>query len=63
MQSVIDELRNDDEYYNGKGKYYLSNSDIYSLLNNPRLFRARSEDSKHFLILKILQKIRFLELV
>jgi len=48
MQSVIEELRNDEEYYNGKGKYYLSNSDIYSLLTNPKLFRARSEDSKHF---------------
>jgi hypothetical protein len=48
MQSVIDELRNDDEYYNGKGKYYLSNSDIYALLTNPKRFRARSEDSKHF---------------
>lgn len=23
MQSVIEELRNDDEYYNGKGRYYL----------------------------------------
>jgi hypothetical protein len=48
MQSVIDELRDDDEYYNGKGKYYLSNSDIYTLLTNPKRFRARSEDSKHF---------------
>jgi hypothetical protein len=48
MQSVIDELRNDDEYYNGKGKYYLSNSDIYSLLTNPKLFRVPSGDSKHF---------------
>ena len=48
MQSVIDELRDDDEYYNGKGKYYLSNSDIYALLTNPKRFRARSEDSKHF---------------
>jgi len=48
MQSIIDELRDDDEYYNGKGKYYLSNSDIYALLTNPKRFRARSEDSKHF---------------
>jgi hypothetical protein len=48
MQSVIEELRNDDEYYNGKGRYYLSNSDIYSLLTNPKLFRVPSGDSKHF---------------
>ena len=48
MQSIIEELRNDDEYYNGKGKYYLSNSDIYALLTNPKLFRVPSGDSKHF---------------
>jgi len=48
MQSIIDELRNDDEYYNGKGKFYLSNSDIYSLLTNPKRFRVPSGDSKHF---------------
>jgi len=48
MNTIIDELRDDDEYYNGKGKYYLSNSDIYALLTNPKRFRARSEDSKHF---------------
>lgn len=48
MQSIIDELRDDDEYYNGKGRYYLSNSDIYSLLTNPKLFRVPSGDSKHF---------------
>jgi hypothetical protein len=48
MQSIINELRNDDEYYNGKGRYYLSNSDIYSLLTNPKLFRVPSGDSKHF---------------
>lgn len=48
MQSIIEELRNDDEYYNGKGKYYLSNSDIYTLLTNPKLFRAHKSDSKHF---------------
>jgi hypothetical protein len=48
MNTIIDELRDDNEYYNGKGKYYLSNSDIYALLTNPKRFRARSEDSKHF---------------
>lgn len=48
MQSVIDELRDDHEYYHGKGRYYLSNSDIWKLLNNPKQFRAPSGDSKHF---------------
>jgi hypothetical protein len=48
MNQIIEELRNDDEYYNGKGRYYLSNSDIYALLTNPKLFRVPSGDSKHF---------------
>lgn len=48
MQSVIDELRDDDEYYNGKGRYYLSNSDISALLTNPKRFRGHREDSKAF---------------
>lgn len=48
MNQLIEELRDDDEYYNGKGRYYLSNSDIYALLTNPKRFRARSEDLKHF---------------
>lgn len=48
MQTIIEELRDDEEYYRGKGKYYLSNSDIGSLLKNPKSFRAHREDSKHF---------------
>jgi hypothetical protein len=48
MQSIIDELRDDNEYYNGKGKYYLSNSDIGALLTNPKNFRAHREDTKNF---------------
>ncbi len=48
MQSIINELRDDNEYYNGKGKYYLSNSDISALLTNPKQFRAHREDTKNF---------------
>jgi hypothetical protein len=48
MQAIIEELRDDEEYYRGKGKYYLSNSDIGTLLTNPRMFRSHREDSKHF---------------
>lgn len=48
MQSIINELRDDNEYYNGKGKYYLSNSDIGALLTNPKQFRAQREDTKNF---------------
>lgn len=48
MQSIINELRNDHEYYHGKGKYYLSSSDVGTLLTNPKGFRGHREDAKHF---------------
>ena len=40
---VIDQLRNDANYYGRLGESYLSNSDIYSLLNNPRDFRKKEK--------------------
>lgn len=46
MQSVIDQLRDDHEYYRGTGKNYLSNSDIGALLTNPKSFRQEREDGK-----------------
>jgi hypothetical protein len=39
MSSNIETLRDDKQYYGEFGKQYLSNSDIYSLLKNPRMFR------------------------
>jgi hypothetical protein len=48
MKSVIELLKNDDQYYNGIGKQYLSNSDIESLLKNPKQFKAQREDCKAF---------------
>jgi hypothetical protein len=48
MQAIIDQLRDDHEYYRGMGKMYLSNSDIGTLLSNPKQFRAEREDTKHF---------------
>lgn len=36
---IIESLRDDSKYYGDFGKKYLSNSDIYSLLNNPKNFR------------------------
>ena len=32
---VVELLRSDEEYYDGVGKQYRSNSDIYKLLNDP----------------------------
>lgn len=41
-------LENDQEYYNGIGKNYLSNSDIGALLNNPQEFGKSREDNVNF---------------
>ena len=45
---IIQKLRDDDEYYNGIGRKYLSNSDIGTLLKNPREFGNRQPDTKEF---------------
>ena len=45
-KKIIDTLRDDNEYYSGVGKNYLSNSDIYNLLNNPLDFGKTREDGK-----------------
>lgn len=45
---VLELLKNDQEYYGGIGKNYLSNSDIDTLLNNPKDFGKAREDNKVF---------------
>lgn len=45
---VLDLLRDDNEYYSGVGKNYLSNSDIGTLLDNPKEFGKPREDNKAF---------------
>ena len=45
---VLDLLKDDNEYYSGVGKNYLSNSDIGTLLENPREFGKTREDNKAF---------------
>jgi hypothetical protein len=42
---VISQLRDDEQYYNGIGKDYLSNSDIKTLLENPFNFRVSRPDN------------------
>jgi len=41
--NIIEQLRDDNNYYGKIGQEYLSNSDIYSLLNNPRDFRKQEK--------------------
>ena len=49
MDKIIEALRDDNEYYGGIGKNYLSNSDIGILLNNPQDYGNAREDSKVFM--------------
>ena len=37
-KEIIKTLRQDDEYYDGIGKKYLSNSNIETLLKNPKQY-------------------------
>ena len=48
MSEILQKLRNDKEYYTGIGKQYLSNSDIGTLLTNPKQFGVQREDNKNF---------------
>ena len=49
-QKILKKLRNDDDYYGDFGKQFLSNSDIYHLLNNPLKFHQPSDPSPAFLV-------------
>mgnify|MGYP003132269802 FL=1 len=44
MSTILNKLKDNNEYYHGVGKQYLSNSDIGALLNNPKLFGISRED-------------------
>lgn len=47
--NILALLNDDKEYYGGVGKNYLSNSDIGTLLTNPKDFGKSREDSKAFM--------------
>ena len=44
MSTILNKLKDNNEYYHGVGKQYLSNSDIGALLNNPKMFGVSRED-------------------
>tara|TARA_R100000388_G_scaffold94617_1_gene82435 strand:+ start:3207 stop:3941 length:735 start_codon:yes stop_codon:yes gene_type:complete len=46
MEAILKRLENDKDYYGDFGKKFLSNSDIYTLLNNPRAFRQQTVETK-----------------
>jgi hypothetical protein len=45
---ILEKLKDDNEYYNGVGRKYLSNSDIGSLLKNPKEFGVKRDDTPIF---------------
>ena len=49
-QKILKKLRNDEDYYGDFGKQFLSNSDIYHLLNNPLKFHQQPKPSAAFLV-------------
>jgi hypothetical protein len=44
--NIIEQLKNDANYYGDLGKQFLSNSDIGDLLYNPKNFKKKSETTK-----------------
>jgi|TARA_R110000796_G_scaffold116772_1_gene229421 hypothetical protein len=46
VKEAILRLYEDKDYYGDFGRQFLSNSDIYSLLNDPRNFRKQSKETK-----------------
>ena len=47
-KDIIETLKDDANYYGDVGRQYLSNSDIGTLLKNPKMFRVPQEDNKNF---------------
>ena len=47
-KEIIELLKNDEQYYSGIGKNYLSNSDIGTLLKNPKEFGVERPDNVNF---------------
>lgn len=43
MKTIIEELREDSNYYGEYGSQFISNSDIGTLLKNPKQFKVREE--------------------
>jgi hypothetical protein len=49
-KTQIEKLKDDESYYGSFGKQFLSNSDIYALLNNPLEFKKPSPPNPAFAI-------------
>lgn len=49
MIAILEKLKEDSFYYGEYGQQWLSNSDIYTLLNDPLQFRVPKEQTKPML--------------
>jgi len=49
LNKILDQLKDDSLYYGKYGQQWLSNSDIYSLLKDPKSFRKPKEQTKAML--------------
>ena len=50
MKEILEKLKDDNHYYGKFGQQYLSNSDIITLLNDPKSFRKPKEITKPMII-------------
>ena len=50
MEDVLEKLKDDSHYYGKFGKQYLSNSDIITLLKDPKEFRKEKDFTKAMLL-------------
>ena len=50
MYQILEKLKDDKNYYGEFGQQYLSNSDIITLLNDPKEFRRPKEVTKAMLM-------------
>ncbi len=48
MKDILQKLKDDEQYYGSFGQQYLSNSDIGTLLSNPKDFRKPQEDNVNY---------------
>ena len=49
-EKILQRLKNDEDYYGEFGKQFLSNSDIYYLLNDPLKLKEEKQTSSAFLV-------------
>tara|TARA_R110000851_G_scaffold98888_2_gene213642 strand:+ start:2522 stop:3259 length:738 start_codon:yes stop_codon:yes gene_type:complete len=50
MKEILEKLKDDENYYGEFGQQYLSNSDIITLLNDPKSFRQPKDFTKPMLL-------------